>query len=100
MRKRREASTTALDQVTMDTVPGAVSPLGDLVASEERERVRRAVAQLTEPYREVIALRFFGELSVLDIAQATGRPEGTVKAQLHRGLERLRRLLDMRAWHA
>ena len=55
--------------------------------------MRDAVANLGEPYREVVALRFFGELSLLDIAAATGRPEGTVKAQLHRGLERLRRSL-------
>ena len=55
--------------------------------------MRRAVASLGEPYREVVALRFFGELSLLDIAAATGRPEGTIKAQLHRGLERLRRSL-------
>lgn len=53
--------------------------------------MRRAVAALPEPYREVVALRFFGDLSLLDIAAATGRPEGTVKAQLHRGLERLRK---------
>ena len=28
------------------------------------------------------------------IAEATERPEGTVKAQLHRGLKRLRELLE------
>ena len=90
-RNRRQAATTALDEVILETMPGAGSPLGDLLAAEERARVREAVEGLGEPYREVIALRFFGELSLLDIAAATGRPEGTVKAQLHRGLERLRR---------
>jgi hypothetical protein len=32
--------------------------------------------------------RFFADLSLLEICAATGRPEGTVKAQLHRGLVR------------
>lgn len=91
VRARRAAATTALDEMHIETIPGAPSPLGEVVAAEERARVRDAVAALGEPYREVVALRFFGELSLLDIAAATGRPEGTVKAQLHRGLERLRR---------
>ena len=91
VRNRRNSATTSLDEMLIETLPGATSPLGDLVAAEERTRVRKAVEALGEPYREVVALRFFGELSLLDIAAATGRPEGTVKAQLHRGLERLRR---------
>lgn len=93
VRARRAAATTALDEVMMDTLPGSPSPLGEVLAAEERTRVRDAVERLGEPYREVVALRFFGELSLLDIAAATGRPEGTIKAQLHRGMERLRRAL-------
>ena len=42
------------------------------------------------PWIEVVTLRFFGELSLADIAATTGRPTGTIKAQLHRGIERLR----------
>jgi RNA polymerase sigma-70 factor (ECF subfamily) len=56
-------------------------------------RVRAAVASLAEPYREVVALRFFGELSLAEIASQTGRPLGTVKTHLHRGLGRLRESL-------
>jgi RNA polymerase sigma-70 factor (ECF subfamily) len=38
----------------------------------------------------VIALRFFAELSLDEIAAQTGRPLGTVKTHLRRGLIRLR----------
>ncbi len=48
-------------------------------------------------YREVLTMRFFGELSLGDICLVTGRPMGTVKAQLHRGVERLRQTID-RSW--
>ena len=85
VRARRAAATTALDDMLIDTLPGAASPLGDVLAAEERTRVRGTRRDPGEPYREVVALRFFGELSLLDIGAATGRPEGTVKAQLHRG---------------
>ena len=52
--------------------------------------MRDAVASLPEPYREVVALRFFGELSLAEVAESTGRPLSTVKTHLRRGLERLR----------
>jgi len=65
-------------------------PLGETIAAERQRAVRRAVAGLREPYREVVALRFFAELSLQEIAAATGRPLGTVKTHLHRGLGRLR----------
>jgi RNA polymerase sigma-70 factor, ECF subfamily len=64
-----------------------------VVAAEERDQVRDAVARLADPYREVVALRFFGELSLAEVAEATGRPLNTVKTHLRRGLDRLRPVL-------
>lgn len=69
----------------------AAEPLGALVAAERAAELRQGVAALPEPYRETVALRFFGELSLAEIAGATGRPLNTVKTHLRRGLERLRR---------
>jgi RNA polymerase sigma-70 factor (ECF subfamily) len=60
------------------------------VRAERAGSVRAAVGSLEEPYREVVALRFFAELSLAEIAEATGRPLGTVKTHLHRGLLKLR----------
>ena len=58
--------------------------------AERAADVRTAVAALPEPYREVVVLRFFGELSLDEIARQVDRPLGTVKTHLHRGLARLR----------
>jgi RNA polymerase sigma-70 factor (ECF subfamily) len=58
--------------------------------AERASATRRALAALDEPYREVVALRFFGERSLEEIAELTGRPLGTVKTHLRRGLLRLR----------
>jgi RNA polymerase sigma-70 factor (ECF subfamily) len=60
------------------------------VRAERATEVRAAVRSLPEPYREVVALRFFGDASLEEIAHETGRPLGTVKTHLHRGLARLR----------
>ena len=52
------------------------------------------MAELPDPYREVVSLRFLADRSVADIARVTGRPEATIKTQLYRGLARLRPLLE------
>lgn len=58
--------------------------------AEQATEIRAAVIALPEPYREVVALRFFADASLDQIATQTGRPLGTVKTHLHRGLARLR----------
>ena len=72
----------------------AADPAHSVLRTERDARLRQAVASLDEPYREVVALRFFAERSLAEIAETTDRPLGTVKTQLHRGLARLRRALD------
>jgi RNA polymerase sigma-70 factor (ECF subfamily) len=89
-RSRRRSMTAQLDVAAEWLASDVPSPVAVAIESEQRERVWLAVAGLPEPYREVVTLRFFGELSLLEICAATGRSEGTVKAQLHRGLKRLR----------
>ena len=72
----------------------AADPSHSVLRTERDAMLRQAVASLDEPYREVVALRFFAERSLAEIAQATDRPLGTVKTHLHRGLARLRRAID------
>ena len=81
----------AIDDV-LGRVPAgaATNPEANALRGERQQAVRRAVAALAEPYREVVALRFFAERSLDEIAAVTGRPLGTVKTHLHRGLLRLR----------
>ena len=75
-------------------VAGGADPAAISILAERAADVRAAVARLDEPYRETVALRFFGELSLDEIAAETGRPLGTVKTHLRRGLLRLRTAID------
>ena len=75
-------------------LPGGLDPASSTLRAERAAGVRAAVARLDEPYRETVALRFFGELSLDEIAIQTGRPLGTVKTHLHRGLIRLRSVVE------
>jgi RNA polymerase sigma-70 factor, ECF subfamily len=50
----------------------------------------RRLATLNQNQRNAVVLRHVLDLPIADIAEATGRPEGTVKADIARGLDRLR----------
>jgi RNA polymerase sigma-70 factor (ECF subfamily) len=65
-------------------------PADASLSAERADGLRRAVQGLAEPYREVVLLRFFGEMSLAEIATQTGRPLATIKTHLRRGLLRLR----------
>ena len=88
--QRRETAELPAEMPAM--APG-FDPVAITLAGERQREVRLAVAALREPYREVVALRFFGELSLDEIASVTRRPLNTVKTHLRRGLERLRPIL-------
>lgn len=54
----------------------------------------RRFSELNRHQRTAVALRHVVGLSIGQIAQATGRPEGTVKADIHRGLGRLKTIME------
>ena len=53
----------------------------------------QAVRSLSPAQRSVIALRFYLDWSVDDVAEALGKRPGTVRALTHQGMERLRSLV-------
>lgn len=53
----------------------------------------RALQELDEPLREVVVLHHLADQRTRDIAEATGVPEGTVKARLVKARRRLSELL-------
>ena len=59
----------------------------------EFEEIVPVLSQLPEQERIVVSLRYLDGLPVRDVAEATGRPVGTVTKQLSRAVQRLRGLL-------
>ena len=55
--------------------------------------LRSSISKLPVKYQEVIALRFFEEKQLAEIAEILGKPVGTVKSLLHRALEKLGTLI-------
>lgn len=73
---------------------GAATPEDLLLTRERHDAMAAALLQLPVAMRAPIVLRHVAGLSLAETALALDRPEGTVKAQVHRGLARLRSLLE------
>jgi RNA polymerase sigma-70 factor (ECF subfamily) len=69
------------------------APIEKLLESERAAQVRAVLLELDDRKRAALILRFCDELSYEEIAAVTGQPQGTVKAQVSRGLKRLREML-------
>lgn len=69
------------------------SPQELVERSEVQEVVREAINRLPADQAKAVALRFLGDLSIREIAQALDRSEGAVKSLLHRALQGMRQHL-------
>jgi RNA polymerase sigma-70 factor (ECF subfamily) len=91
--ERPDPAARAADRAAIDAAP-LTDPAVLSLRAERATELRAAVTGLPEPYREVVALRFFGDSSLDEIARLTDRPLATVKTHLYRGLSRLRDQLE------
>jgi len=64
-----------------------------VIAAADAARVREAVRALTEEQAQVIALRYWWDMSIKETAQALGKNENAIKALQHRAVRSLTRML-------
>lgn len=70
---------------------GSDRQFGDL---ELRDRLEKAIAKLPANYRLLIAAHYLKGVQYEELAEAMDLPLGTVKTQLYRAKQQLRRLLE------
>lgn len=52
--------------------------------------LHNSIKELKYKYQEVVVLKYFEKKNIAEISEITGKPEGTVKSLLHRGLSQLK----------
>lgn len=75
--------------LTLDPPSSAPTPDVDLLNVERAELVRDALDQVGEPCREIIELRYFGDLSYDELSQSLGLNPKTVSSRLSKCLDKL-----------
>ena len=69
------------------------APGADVAAAAEIDNAARALAALDAGQREILLMGVVQGMTHSEIARATGKPLGTVKTQLRRGLIKVRELI-------
>ena len=95
LRRRRSAAPQTplgplLDAGAEPRAQSVQEPAALIERRATRERLAVLLAALPERYRIPVVLRHVNDLSYAELAEVLGRPEGTLKAQVHRGLALLR----------
>jgi RNA polymerase sigma factor (sigma-70 family) len=88
-------------QEPLDDRPGPAEPSPgpeeEVVSQSEQARLAAHLARLPWSRRAAVVLHHVNGMPYTEIADALGRPLGTVKADVHRGLQQLRRILEEEA---
>jgi len=79
--------------VYIDLRDSSMNPQEIAIQKQKIELMRGFVNKLPEKYRILVELRYFRELSYVEISEELETPLGTIKAQLHRARELLLSLI-------
>jgi RNA polymerase sigma-70 factor (ECF subfamily) len=88
-RRRRHAP---LEDLEHESRQG--DPIVDVLGREQRDELRCLVNHLSEDQREVILMRYAADLSYAEIAASLEKNEPAIRMLLHRGLRKLKAVLD------
>lgn len=89
-----DAGATDLAAVPEPADRRAEDPAGVAERREAAQRWRRLLGRLPASQRLAVELRHVDGLSYPELAEALGRPIGTVKSDVHRGVQALRRAYE------
>jgi RNA polymerase sigma-70 factor (ECF subfamily) len=78
--------------LTLDPPSPASSPAAQLISREQQAALRTALDRLGDPCREIIELRYFGDLSYEEISGELKLNVKTVSSRLSKCLDRLEQL--------
>ncbi len=97
--RRHERDRDELDEASPSANNAALGPTKGvrpdraLEGAQMEVLLQEAIASLDEEHRAVVILRDVEELSIEEICDITGLPDGTVKSRLHRARAALRKKL-------
>jgi RNA polymerase sigma factor (sigma-70 family) len=92
--RNRGRSRTPVPSPIPEQADRTAGPEDSAVRAEEEVRWQAHLRALSSAHRTAVVLRHVVGLSYEEISVATGRPVGTVKADVHRGIARLREMVE------
>jgi len=88
---REKNAKEGLKLVTDESFPDASNRLN---STEQELKLKKALAQLPEPQRQVLLLRYYSELKFVEIAQMLGCPLNTALGRMHKAMQKLKAMME------
>jgi len=89
---RRRRKQNPLDSIEHHA--GDADPVGHVLGTEQRAELRNLMTELSNDQRDVVLMRYAADLSFPEIAATLGKKEPAVRMLLHRGLRKLKAVMD------
>ncbi|MFA6190582.1 MAG: RNA polymerase sigma factor [Candidatus Staskawiczbacteria bacterium] len=84
--------------VSVDASPDLIDPKINAqekaILSVDISTIKESIKKLGKEHQDIIILHYLEDMPIDDIAQLLGRPAGTIRVMLHRGLKDLKGLVQ------
>jgi RNA polymerase sigma-70 factor, ECF subfamily len=91
-RKNKKEKISALEEI--DFFINGKSPEHTYLEKEREQSIFRALASLSDPYKQVVILKLYNELSFREIGDVFEKSENWARVTFHRGKLKLLQLLE------
>ena len=91
--RERGRTKTVSSEVLPEIVDLGQNAQDKAILSADIENVKKAIKQLKQEHQDIIIWHYLEDMPISEIAVLVGKPEGTVRVMLHRGLKELKGLV-------
>lgn len=91
---RRKKKSDSLDSMMESGFDVGFDERGQIERLLDGKQVLALVNTIPEIYRDVLIMRYVDDLSVKEIAEITGETENNISVRIHRGLDKMKDILE------
>ena len=95
-REKGKTKTVSVDYVS-EIVDPKINIHQKAILNADIELVKSAILKINKDHQDVIIMHYLEDMPTEQVAQLLGKPAGTVRVMIHRGLEALRNELGEQA---
>lgn len=92
-RQKDRTKTVSTDSIA-EPVSQEANAHDKAILSAEIERIKTHISKLNKEHQDIILWHYLEDLSIEEIAEITGKPAGTIRVALHRGLKALKEIIE------
>lgn len=94
LRKKREYPMGEGQDFLETKIDTSIEPEAQTLTKEMIQELNDLLNQLPTDQRDVLTLRYFGELKISEVAEVLGKSESAVKMLSYRGIQKLRQWIE------